>query len=208
GTIAPTQIDLALIPSWWQRCKDEHLGCRVKAKDPKSNPAAPNALLRVIDVQKNEIVIAPKECAYVALSYVWGGIDSYLSRKCNKSRDILTEDEIIPIRRKRLPKTIRDAMRVTEMIGERYLWVDALCIVQDDDVEKARTFAVMNHIYRNALLTIAAADGKNADVGLIGLDPGSRHIQSVVGSVDNIFLTLQEPAPELAVSPWASRAWT
>jgi hypothetical protein len=208
STIAPMQIDPALIPSWLQKCKEEHVGCRVKARDPKFNTVAPNALLRVIDVQKDEIVIAPKSCAYIALSYVWGGIDGYLSRKCNKSRDLLTEDEIIPFRRNRLPKTIHDAIRVTEMIGERYLWVDALCIVQDDDVEKARTIAVMNNIYRNALLTVAAADGKDADVGLVGLDPGSRHIQSVVGSVDNIFLTLEEPAPELAHSVWSSRAWT
>lgn len=208
GTVAPTQIDSALIRSWWQKCKEDHVGCRVKARDAKFNPTVPAALLRVIDIQKNVIVIAPKGCAYIALSYVWGGIDGYLSKKCHKSRDLLTEDEIIPFRRKRLPKTIRDAMRVTEIIGERYLWVDALCIVQDDDVEKARTIAVMDNIYRNALLTVVAADGKDARAGLVGLDPGSRHIQSVVGSVDNIFLTLEEPAPELARSAWSSRAWT
>ncbi|KAH8880426.1 HET-domain-containing protein, partial [Thozetella sp. PMI_491] len=208
GAVAPTQIDTTLIQGWWQDCQDNHAGCRAKARDLKSHPTVSIPLFRVIDVYEDKIVIAPKFCRYVALSYVWGGIDNYQTTKSNKSHDPLTEDEIIPFRRKRFPKTIRDALRVTKMIGERYLWVDALCIVQDDEDEKAKTFPAMNNIYRHAQLTIVAADGSNADAGLRGLDPGSRHVQSVVGSVDNIFLTLEEPAPELARSVWSTRAWT
>ncbi|KAK4959496.1 hypothetical protein LTR10_004301 [Elasticomyces elasticus] len=208
GTVAPTQIDPALIPLWWQQCKEGHVGCQRRARQLKRDRADSKIPLRVIDVQKNEVVVAPAGCQYLALSYVWGGIDGYLSRKSDKTRDLLTEDEIIPIKRKRLPRTIRHAMRVTEMIGERYLWVDAVSIVQDDDSEKAKIIAVMNMIYQGAILTIVAADGKNANVGLVGLDPGSRHVQSVVGSVDNIFLILQEPAPELGHAVWSSRAWT
>jgi Heterokaryon incompatibility protein (HET) len=179
-TIPSTQIDLGVIRSWWQRCKAEHPECRKKSKGLSSDPTSTRMVFRVIDVEKNEVVIAPKACAYVALSYVWGGIDAYQSKKCRKTSDVLTGDEIVPIKRRRLPKTIRDAMRVTELIGERYLWVDALCIVQDDDFEKAMTISGMDKIYRNSLLTIVAADGRDAHSGLVGLEAGSRLIRSVV----------------------------
>ncbi len=46
-----------------------------------------------------------------------------------------------------LPHTIRDAIRVTEGIGEQYIWVDALCIIQDDEVDKAEQIKSMAAIY-------------------------------------------------------------
>ena len=208
ATIPSTQIDLGVIRSWWQRCMTEHPKCRNTYKSLSSHPTGGKTVFRVIDVEKNEVVIAPKACAYVALSYVWGGINVYQTKKCRKTRDILTGDEVIPIKRRRLPKTIRDALRVTELIGERYLWVDNLCIVQDDDYEREMTISRMDTIYRHSLLTIVAADSKDANSGLVGLEAGSRLIRSVVGCVDNIYLTLAEPAPELSHSLWSSRAWT
>jgi len=206
--IPSTQIDLSVIRSWWQKCKTEHSECRKKAKALSFNHTSARTVFRVIDVERNEVVIAPKACSYIALSYVWGGITAYQSKTFRKTSDVLTGDEIIPITRRRVPKTIRDAMRVTKLIGERYLWVDALCIVQDDDLEKAMTICQMNNIYQNSLLTIVAADGRDANSGLVGLEAGSRLIRSVVGCVDSIYLTIAEPAPELNNSPWSSRAWT
>ena len=55
-----------------------------------------------------------------------------------------------------LPATIRDAVRVTLALGLRHLWVDALCIFQDDHHDKASDITKMPMIYRNAVVTIAA----------------------------------------------------
>jgi hypothetical protein len=60
------------------------------------------------------------------------------------------------------------------MIGERYLWVDSLCIVQDDPQEKHGQIANMDAIYGNAILTINAAAGQDANAGLPGVRPLSR----------------------------------
>jgi hypothetical protein len=67
-----------------------------------------------------------------------------------------------------IPRTILDAMRLVESLGERYLWVDLLCIIQDDEVFKHEEVNDMDSIYANACGTIVAAQGKNSNFGLRG----------------------------------------
>jgi hypothetical protein len=54
-------------------------------------------------------------------------------------------------------------MQLVRDVGERYLWVDALCIVQDNDESKMRDIHNMGVIYANATFTIVAADGDASD---------------------------------------------
>ena len=54
-----------------------------------------------------------------------------------------------------LPKTFRDAVTLTRLLSIRYLWVDAICIVQDDPKEWALEAAAMSDIYGYAILNIA-----------------------------------------------------
>jgi len=54
-------------------------------------------------------------------------------------------------------------------MGERYLWVDALCIIQDDSMDKEWQIARMGSIYSSAVFTIVAACGVDADAGLPGV---------------------------------------
>lgn len=70
---------------------------------------------------------------------------------------------------KMLPKTIADSLRLVSKLKERYLWVDALCIVQDDDLELVEQTAQMDLVYAKALFTVVVAVGTNADGGLPGL---------------------------------------
>lgn len=55
-----------------------------------------------------------------------------------------------------LPNTLRDAIDVARRLNISYLWVDALCIIQDDDDDKLTEIAAMHDIYSNAYLTVAA----------------------------------------------------
>ena len=69
-----------------------------------------------------------------------------------------------------LPRTVRDAVVVTRLLGARYLWVDRLCIVQGPSAEAKedwkRQFPLMEQIYSRSLVTIAAAAMDNAEGGL------------------------------------------
>ncbi|PVH97917.1 hypothetical protein DM02DRAFT_500578, partial [Periconia macrospinosa] len=64
-----------------------------------------------------------------------------------------------------LPRTIRDAMYVVELLEERYLWVDCLCIVQDDVDGLKGIIHSIDHIFSAAQLTIIAASGADANTG-------------------------------------------
>ena len=74
----------------------------------------------------------------------------------------------------KIPKTILDAIYFTEKISERYLWVDSLCIIQDDAEAKHHQIRRMDEIYSGATATIIAANGENANSRLPGLERGTR----------------------------------
>jgi len=65
------------------------------------------------------------------------------------------------------PKTLSDAIKVCREIGMRYIWIDALCIVQDDPKDKAREIGQMGRIYKDATLTIMAASAKSVYEGFL-----------------------------------------
>lgn len=66
-----------------------------------------------------------------------------------------------------LPHTFRDAVMVTRSFGIRYLWIDALCIVQDDPEDWAKESAIMGQIYTNSWLTLISLRGKSCNDGLL-----------------------------------------
>lgn len=66
-----------------------------------------------------------------------------------------------------LPQSIQDAVLTARRIGIRYLWVDALCILQDSAEDKGREIERMGEIYSNANLTIAAANADDCSDGFL-----------------------------------------
>lgn len=67
-----------------------------------------------------------------------------------------------------LPGIISDDISLCKDVGERYLWVDRLCIVQDDAASKMDQIQAMDAIYQSATFTIAAALNSNEGTGLPG----------------------------------------
>jgi hypothetical protein len=66
-----------------------------------------------------------------------------------------------------LPRTFQDAVIVTRMLGVRYLWIDSLCIVQDDDGDKTRECSCMEQEFASAYCTIAATSAKACNEGFL-----------------------------------------
>jgi hypothetical protein len=73
-----------------------------------------------------------------------------------------------------IPATVKDAILLAAGIGLPYIWIDSLCIVQDDEDSSNIHLSSMAATYANARLTIVAAAGKNADHGIPGVPGGSR----------------------------------
>jgi hypothetical protein len=90
---------------------------------------------------------------YTTLSYCWGGAQDSSLKTTNLQK---YEDPLFGINIANLPKKLQDAILVTRRLGIRFLWVDSLCIVQDDPNDWKREAATMCHVYQNSHLTIAA----------------------------------------------------
>ncbi|KAH8586198.1 heterokaryon incompatibility protein-domain-containing protein [Bisporella sp. PMI_857] len=167
----------------------------------------------VVDVWQQCLVGASSAHEYVALSYVWGG--NLFIKTLRSNIDQLQVPLSLSLERNvEVPRSIRDAMNLTESMGKRYLWVDCLCIVQDDEIHKAEQIASMAAIFANASLTIIAASGENADAGLPGFPgistPRSVQQQTFILNHGLKVVKLQRPdSPFWRVSqPWGRRAWT
>jgi len=100
---------------------------------------------------------------------VWGPAKIFTTTKANVAKLEIPGSLVRPEILSQIPNTIKDAINLIEYLGERYLWVDALCIVQDDEDWKYSQINNMASIFANSHLTIIAADGDSANYGLRGL---------------------------------------
>lgn len=98
---------------------------------------------------------------YLALSYCWGGPQEVqlTTNTVESFKQSIQLDS--------LPKTLRDAATVTRRLGKKYLWIDALCIIQDDEASKQKELAQMARIYMNSFLTIQAAVPSSVKEGFL-----------------------------------------
>jgi len=160
----PLKLDLPRliikITAWIQSCNLNHPHCRIS-----NLPLLPT---RVLDVgcsnsyDNIKLVLNQGQSAqYVALSYCWGGEEGMVR---TTTSSITAWTQAIPW--DRLPKTFQDAITITRELEIRYLWIDALCIVQDDIQDWETESANMANIYSNSYLTIAATAAPDSFTGL------------------------------------------
>jgi hypothetical protein len=136
-------------------------------------PVKPPSRLTVIDAVKKCVVEWKQGDPYLTLSYMWGSTVNFELRLEN--RDELSQERSLEHRWKEIPQTIRDSILLTENLGFRYLWVDSLCITQDDEENKLNDVNQMASIYSCAAITIVAADGPDASHGLRGTGESPHH---------------------------------
>ncbi|CAN9450495.1 unnamed protein product [Alternaria alternata] len=108
-----------------------------------------------------------------------------------------------------IPKTIKDAIEVVQAIGERYMWVDQLCVPQEGDEHVMHAnIQRMGHVYNRALFTIVAGDSSHADEGLRGLHGHPSRGKQLME--DDIIKNTRMVLPtrmELKYGAWEERAW-
>ncbi|KAF5705920.1 hypothetical protein FMUND_11896 [Fusarium mundagurra] len=151
---AAADAGMSFVAACLEECEETHM-CRL------SEACLPK---RVLKIEKHNSdgedrgrfsirLYIPKEDeigAYAALSHRWGDEKILVTKKGNMStmqRGIDWKD---------LPRTFQDAIQVTHHLGLQYLWVDSLCIIQDDDVDWKTEAPKMGDIYYRAFITIAA----------------------------------------------------
>lgn len=98
---------------------------------------------------------------YCALSHCWGPKVKKPLRTLRENREQFSK-RIPP---DAIPKTFQDALIITKGIGIDYLWIDSLCIIQDDLDDWERESEVMGSLYEKATLMIAASDAPDSSKG-------------------------------------------
>ncbi|KAL8863324.1 MAG: hypothetical protein Q9178_000004 [Gyalolechia marmorata] len=198
------RIDYEQTNNWYQNCLYGECGLSPIPVPVASLPEG----FRLIDVYGNCIIRYERQHRYIALSYVWGGVETLRNTKSINTRLEVTGALLESMHH--LPRTIKDAMLLVKKLGERYLWVDSLCIVQDDENDRRTQIPAMNQIYSSATLTIVAASGDNADSGLAGMSGDARNFKQHTEKVQDVYLTNCTRGFAQAVddSVWNTRAWT
>ena len=140
-------------------CKKSHTKCQAG-----SSSYVPKRLLVVDEhdgILRIRLCTSSQEVPYSTLSYVWG--NSQPSRLVQANRATyeqgITDDDISAV--------VPDAAKVKLEIGLRHLWVDAYCIIQDDDHEKEEQLAQMHDVYRGATVTIAGIASQTSTEGFL-----------------------------------------
>ncbi|KAH6612115.1 heterokaryon incompatibility protein-domain-containing protein [Boeremia exigua] len=166
-TVRRHWADLEMIKGWLLDCENKH---GVECSSHRE-PEIDSAPLLLLDVHGDCLVTGSFNDRYFALSYVWGASKQYLTLAENYNE--LCKPGSVSAQP--LTQTIKDAISFVRDIGERYLWIDTMCIIQDDYQNKAAAIAQMCAIYSRAVATIVAASGNSADAGLPGIPPTPRN---------------------------------
>ncbi|KAI1327164.1 heterokaryon incompatibility protein-domain-containing protein [Xylariaceae sp. FL0255] len=187
------------IKQWMNTCAESHDRCQ-KAQLPLPS--------RVIDVGHTgddtpRLYVSKRGEVepYTALSYCWGKGQS----------DVLTEGELgkyqVAIPDSALPTTVLDAIRLTREIGLRYIWVDALCIIQDSKEDWKKEAAMMRRVYQGATLTIAGLESHSKIMGLFR-DRTVRVTQAPIFEGQRHLVVQRERRVQLNTTVLRKRAWT
>lgn len=147
-------------PAIFERCLSWLKGCDVYHKCAPSNSSPPPT--RVLDIQvpgnsglvklinkRQMCAVQPVRPPYVALSHCWGTSHRIVTKQENLAahmQGISLSD---------LPATFQHSVEITRRLGIRYLWIDSLCIIQDDAQDWEREAAKMADVYANAHVAIA-----------------------------------------------------
>jgi hypothetical protein len=143
------------IRNWLHACSEHHPHCCLN-----DTPILPT---HVVDIQTMSLYTSPpgETAQYTALSYRWGGDQPFRTTRDSFSAKLGC------ISTASMPKTLQDAVFITRQLGIRYLWIDSLCIIQDDPLDMARELSTMHTVYKNATIVIAAEFPTNVHQGFL-----------------------------------------
>lgn len=195
-------------------CASVHQDCFLLQPAPLPN--------RLLDVQRlhpsQDVVLIetlPEQNGhYVTLSHCWGKQQPLQTSRSNYTR--MKER----IRWDELPRTFQDAVAITRELDIRFIWIDSLCIIQDDMADWKSEAMVMGAVYSNAWLTISAAAATDSSAGCFQQAPRQTKLEiphsATTQAVVNVYTRKQllhsnfGPSPEPSegdILPLFTRGW-
>ncbi|KAL6923971.1 hypothetical protein FSST1_001245 [Fusarium sambucinum] len=161
---AGSKETLSVVTGWVNDCVQSHDCCQ-----PPAETRLPS---RILDLEAlndpNKIRLLEtagdeKYGSYITLSYCWGSDPTFHVRTTHSTMS----SHLDSIEVDALPQTYKDAIMITRHLGIRFLWIDSLCICQDDVEDWARESAAMQQVYAGAYLSIAADNAAGSEQGFL-----------------------------------------
>lgn len=196
------------LKTWLKACDGTHPGC---------NPPPSSLPHRVLELSKNRkgdistrlVQGLDSNEPYACLSHRWGPS----TLRCRTVNDNLSA-HLQSVPWEKLPKTFQQAAGVAMHLGIRYIWIDSLCIIQDNAEDWKTQAAQMCSIYHGSRITIAATCSADSDHGIFRTVPklpittayprdGQVFIRNAPGHSSNP----REGPEEAAKFPLLTRGW-
>ncbi|KAF4436050.1 hypothetical protein FACUT_6741 [Fusarium acutatum] len=178
GNIQPELAEVIKyqIQPWMESCREQHAGhefCGAKY----ASSGLPTRLLDVGEtndplVQLVEVKSATnlRDVDYLILCYCWGN-----GNEKSKTTETNVETRLRGFAVSDLSKTIQDAILLTRLMGFRYLWVDAICIIQGPTGDFRSESPRMGDYYSNAACCISASVAEDSREGFLTERPLARY---------------------------------
>jgi hypothetical protein len=204
GRLIEPFVDVRLFKRWMKLCFSHHGDACARPPWIQSDDDIPPNF-RLIDLQAGCVVEVTARVPYFALSYVWGPSRNDF---CATSANINDLKKLHSLSQVKLPPTILDVMKLVSDLGGKYLWVDRLTILQDDEVDKSLQIPRMDSIYSLAELTIIAASGSGAHDGVAGLSTPRKLNQDCCRVSSQVALMTFPTENSYSSCAYSRRGWT
>ncbi|KAK1836467.1 heterokaryon incompatibility protein-domain-containing protein [Podospora conica] len=166
------------VRTWMRECQTTHARCGASSNGPDLSPLLPSVFpTRLIDVKSpllpsDRFLLVRSDSPsfvkgpYLTLSHCWGGsLDPVKTVPDNLERRM---DPKLGISLDELPNNFAHAIEVARQVDVRYIWIDAVCIIQDSENEDfALEGPKMHSVYQNSACTVAAVDAPDSSTGFL-----------------------------------------
>ncbi|KAK3935470.1 heterokaryon incompatibility protein-domain-containing protein [Diplogelasinospora grovesii] len=168
STASNSDENFSLMNRWLDECLDNHHSCGINGMHidetgftlPRRLIDTRGGTLRLVDSSTIPLDPDGSGPSYVTLSHCWG--DQSLIPKCTKSnmKQLMTLIDFGS-----LPRSFQDCITVARKVRIQYVWIDSLCIIQDDADDKNAEVARMALIYSKSICTIVASAAPDSSGG-------------------------------------------
>ena len=173
-----SHFNINTIREWIRSCDQSH-SCV-----PRNINFLPTRLLDVGDEYSSSVRLTcidrehTTSGKYLALSHRWGSPTTNTLFRTLKS-NLATFKKAIEVAD--LPKTFQHAVKISRKIDIRYLWIDSLCIVQDDPKDWDHESRLMEQVFSSAYATIAATCASGTNDGFLKVRPERLSVKMAKG---------------------------
>ncbi|KAF2107047.1 hypothetical protein BDV96DRAFT_506859 [Lophiotrema nucula] len=193
-----------LLKEWIRVCDSDHDACR---RDDEEH--ALTMPTRLIEVGKHLRLVEAASIGparYIALSHCWGPLKED-EKFCTYISNISQFQTSINF--DHLPRTFRDAVTVTRGLGIDYIWIDSLCIIQDDNQDWQNESSKMEQVFSAAYCTIGSSSAKSSLDGFLVERPPRSIVELRTGSTDTryVCVDIDDFHTDVELGELNSRGW-